>query len=64
MTKLLCTDDNFSKPSKTYLRKDAIQNFINSMIKQSKYCSDTIKQHSKKELVMTKENFKKILRIS
>ena len=35
--------------------------FINSMIKESKYCSDMIKKHFNRELVMTKEdnqNFK------
>ena len=31
-------------------------NFINSMIEESKYCSDVIKKHFNKELVMTKED--------
>ena len=39
---------------RTYLGKDAIYNFINSMIKESKYCSDEMKKHFNKELVMTK----------
>ena len=32
---------------------DAVYNFINSMIKGSKYCSEVMKKHFKKELVMT-----------
>ena len=30
-----CVDDKFSKLFKSYLRKDAICNFINSMIEKS-----------------------------
>ena len=36
--KLVSADDKFSKPFKTtYLGKDAVYNFINSMMKESKY---------------------------
>ena len=59
--KLVCVDDNFSKPFKIYLGKDAVYNVINSMIKESKYYSDVIKKINK-EFVMAKEdyeNFKK-----
>ena len=31
-------------------------NFISSLIKASKYCSDVMKKHFNKELVMTKED--------
>ena len=58
---LVCTDDKFRKPFKTYLGEDAVYNFINSLIKESKYCSGVLKKHFNKELVMTKEdneNFK------
>ena len=34
--KLVCVDDKFSKPFKTYLGKDAASNFINNMIEESK----------------------------
>ena len=34
--KLVCVDDKFSKPFKTYLGKDSVYNFVNSMIKESK----------------------------
>ena len=59
--KLLCLDGKFSKPIKIYLGKDAFYNFINSMIEESKYCSDMMKKCFNKEPVMTKEdneNFK------
>ena len=35
--KLVCLDDKFSKPFKSYLGKDVFYNFINSMIEESKY---------------------------
>ena len=50
-----------SKPFKTNLRKDAVYNFINSMIEESKYYNKVMKKHFNKELVMTKkeiEDFK------
>ena len=58
--KLVCVE-YFSKPFKSYLREDAVYNFINSMIEESKYCSEVMKKDFNKELVMTKkdnENFK------
>ena len=54
--KLVCVDDRFSKPFKTYLGKDAVYNFINNMIEESKYCSELMKKHFNKELVVTKED--------
>ena len=59
--KLVCVGDKFSKPIKTYLGKDAVYSFINSMIEESKYCSEVMKKHFNKELMMIKEgneNFK------
>ena len=46
----------FSKPFTSYLGKNAVCRFINSMIEESKYCSGVIKMHFKKELAMTKED--------
>ena len=40
----------FNRPFKIYLGKVAIYNFINSMIEQSKYCSEVMKKHFNKEL--------------
>ena len=50
--KLVCVDDKFSKLFKKYVGKDAVNNFVNNMIEESKYCSDVIK----KELWITKED--------
>ena len=55
---LVCVDDKFSKPFKSYLGEDAVYNFINSMVEESKYCSDVMKKHLNKELVMTKKDNK------
>ena len=58
--KLVCVDDKFSKPFGTYSGENAVYNFINSMIEESKYRSDVTKKHFNKELVLTKkgkENF-------
>ena len=52
--------DKFSKSFERYLHKDAIHNFINIIIEESKYCSDVIKKHFTKELVMTKKKKKKL----
>ena len=41
---LVCVDDKFSKLFKTYLDEDAVHNFINSMIEESKYCRDVMKK--------------------
>ena len=35
--KLVCVDDKLSKLVKTYLGKDTVYNFINSMIEENKY---------------------------
>ena len=53
--KLVFVDDKFSKVFKTYLAENAVYNFIESVIKESKYCSEVMKKHNK-ELVMTKED--------
>ena len=53
---LVCVNDKFSKPFKTYLGKDAIYNFINNLIGESNFCSDVMKKYLDKELVMTKED--------
>ena len=35
--KLVCGDDQFNKSFKSYLGQDAVQKFITSMVKESKY---------------------------
>ena len=58
--KLVCVDNKSSKLFKSYLREDAVYNFINSMIEESKYCSDVMKKNLSKELnkelVMTEDD--------
>ena len=54
--KLVCVDDKFSKSSNTHLGEDDVYNFINNMIEESKYCTDVMKKHFNKTLVMTKED--------
>ena len=49
-------NDKFRKPFKSHLGEDAVYNFIRSIIKESKYCSDVIKKYFDKELVMIKED--------
>ena len=39
---------------KSYINNDAVYSFINSMIEESKYCSDTVIKYFNKELAMTK----------
>ena len=54
--KLVCVDDRFSKTFKTYLGENAVYNFINNIIEENTYCSDVMKKHSNKNLIMTKED--------
>ena len=48
--KIVCVDDKFSKSIKSYLREDAVYNFIGSMTKENKYCSNEMKNYFNKEL--------------
>ena len=48
--KLVWSDDKCMKPFKTYLGKDAVYNFMNAVIEESKYCSDVIKDILTKNL--------------
>ena len=48
--KLLYADDKFSKRFKSYLGKNAVYNFINSMIKESNYRCKVMKNILKKSL--------------
>ena len=48
--------DKFSKSVKTCLGEDAVYNFVNSIIEESKYCNDVMKKHFNKELVLIKED--------
>ena len=45
--KLVCVDDKFIKSFKSYLGEDAVYNFINSMIKESNFCTGIMKKKKK-----------------
>ena len=54
--KLVCVDDKLGKPFNSYLGEDDVYNFINRMIEESKYCTDMMKKHFNKKLMMTKKD--------
>ena len=54
--KLVCVNDKFRKPFKTYLEKHANYNFIFSLTEESKYCNEVMKKYFNKELAMTKDD--------
>ena len=56
--KLVFVDDNFSEPFKSNWGKDAVYNFINIMVEESKYCNEVMKKHFNKKNVMAGDNFK------
>ena len=58
--KLVCVDDKFDKSFMKYWGKDSVDNFISSVIRERKYCSEVIKKkRSNEEPVMTKKNNEK-----
>ena len=56
--KLLYVDDKFSKRFKSYLGKNAVYNFINSMIRESNYRCKVMKNILKKSLWWLKKIMK------
>ena len=47
---LRCVDDNFSWPFKSYLGANAIYNFVNSMLEESKFGGDVMTKILKRNL--------------
>ena len=45
---LVCVDDNVSRSFKSLLCKDVVYKFINSIIKEIKYCTDIMEKHFSK----------------
>ena len=41
--KLVCVDDKFTQPYKSYLGENTVYSFIDSMVEESKYCGDGMK---------------------
>ena len=54
--KVVCYDDQFIKPFKSYLGKDDVHKFIINMVKESKYCSCVMKKLVNKEPVMVNKD--------
>ena len=48
--KLVCVNNKFSEPFKLYFGEDAVYNFNNSMIEESNYCSEVMKNILTKNL--------------
>ena len=46
--KLVCVDDKFSKPFKSYLGEYAVYNLINSMIEENEHWIDIMNKNSNK----------------
>ena len=59
--KLVYVDNKFSKSFKTYLSEQAVYNYTNNLIEESKYCSDRMKKHFNKEIMITKEQNENLL---
>ena len=62
--KLICGDERYSKPQKSFFCKDDIDKFVNDMTEESEYCSKVIETEFNKPLVLTKkhhENFNLLL---
>ena len=58
--KLVCVDNNFSKPIVVYKGKNTAYRFIEAILKEHEYCKKVMKKHFNKNLIMTEkeeENF-------
>ena len=53
--KLVCVDNEFSKPVVFYRSENAAYNFIKMMLKEFGCCKKVMKKHFKKNLIMTEE---------
>ena len=42
--KLVCVENNWINPSNSYVGEDAVSDFINSIVNESKYWSDVMKK--------------------
>ena len=60
---LVCVDDTFGQRLKSYLGEDALYYFINTMIKQSEYCTNIMKKYFNQELLMTMKILKTLLNL-
>ena len=55
--KLICVDDQYSKPYKIYFGENAIHKFLIDVIKESEYCSKVIETEvNKPPFIIEKDN--------
>ena len=54
--KLICVDERYSKPYKTYFDEDAIDNFLNGIIRKKEYCFKKAKRKFNKPYVITEND--------
>ena len=54
--KLICVDDQYSKPYKIYFGENAIDKFLIDVIKESEYCSKVIETEVNKPPFMTEKD--------
>ena len=54
--KLICADERYSEPQKTFFGKDAIDKFLSDMVKESKYCSKATQAQFNKLLVRSEKD--------
>ena len=54
--KLICVDDQYSKPYKIYFGENAIHKFLIDVIKESEYCSKVIETEVNKPPFMTEKD--------
>ena len=57
--KVVCIDDNFSKPVVLYKGKNAVYKFIEAILKECDYCKEVMNEHFNKNLVMSVEDEKR-----
>ena len=53
--KLVCVDDEFTKPIVVFRVKNAAYKFIEAILKEYHYCKKVMKKHSNKSLIMSEK---------
>ena len=53
--KLVCVDDEFTKPIVVFRGKNAAYKFIEAILKEFEYCKKVMKKHFNKNLIMSEE---------
>ena len=53
--KLVCVDDEFTKPIVVFRGENAAYEFIKATLKEFKYCKKVMKKHFNKNLIMSEE---------